>query len=460
MNRLYFSYGAGLISALILLSGCAGQSTGALPPAQLSAGAASDAAERIYGSRGAIQHIVIIIQENRTVDNLFNGLPGADTVNAGKNMSGETIELKPISLTAPYDMSHRHGAWQNDYNGGAMNGFSTEPENCHSPGHCPPDETASYGYVQRTQTWQYWEMAQSFTFADKLFQSNQGPSFPAHQYLISGTSTIGDHSKLKASDNPGDTDGISKQGGCDSVKSTRVKTIDPAGNEGKLVFPCFERKSIMDLMNKNGISWTYYQESGGAGQFHAVDAIKQIRYGPSYDNVKWPSAEILRDIHKGRLAQVVFVTPSAKASDHPASNNGSGPSWVASVVNAIGNSQYWRSTAIVVTWDDWGGWYDHVKPPVYNSFELGFRVPMIVISPYARRKYVSHTQYEFGSILKFVEDTFSLGSLGTTDVRATSIADCFKFDSKATAFTPIRTNLPPGYFERLPVSSDPVDDDR
>ena len=186
MNRLYFSYGARLISALILLSGCAGQNTGALPPAQPSASAASDAAERIYGSRGAIQHIVIIIQENRTVDNLFNGLPGADTVNAGKNMSGETIELKPISLTAPYDMSHRHGAWQNDYNGGAMNGFSTEPENCHLPGHCPPDQTASYGYVQRTQTWQYWEMAQSFTFADNSFNRIKARVFPRINTSLAG----------------------------------------------------------------------------------------------------------------------------------------------------------------------------------------------------------------------------------------------------------------------------------
>ena len=459
MDRLYPNRSAGVISALILLSGCTGQ-TGTLPRVQSSSTAASEAAERLYGSRGAITHIVIIVQENRTVDNLFNGLPGADTVQRGKNMRGRTVALEPISLTAPYDMSHRHEAWRDDYHRGAMNGFSTEPENCHLPGQCPPRVTASYGYVPRTQTWQYWQMAEAFTFADELFQSNQGPSFPAHQYLISGTSTISDNSTLKASDNPDDSDGISRQGGCDSVKSTRVKTIDPAGKDGKLVFPCFERKSIMDLMNKNGISWAYYQESGGAGQFHAPDAIKQIRYGPSYDNVKWPSATVLRDIHKGRLAQVVFVTPSAKASDHPGRNNGTGPSWVASVVNAIGQSQYWRSTAIIVTWDDWGGWYDHVQPPVYNSYELGFRVPMIVVSPYARRKYVSHTQYEFGSILKFVEDTFALGSLGTTDKRATSIADCFAFDSPPANFQPIQTTLPPEYFERLPIDTEPADDDR
>jgi phospholipase C len=460
MGRYYFNRGAGLVCALIFLSGCGGQSMGAIPLHPAVAQIQTDAAGRIYGSNGAIKHIVIIIQENRTVDNLFNGLPGADTVRSGKNMQGQTVALQPISLTARYDMSHRHHAWLSDYDRGVMNGFNSEPENCYVPGNCPPAQVASYGYVPRTQVWQYWEMAQAYTFADKLFQSNQGPSFPAHQYLVSGTSTIGRNSPLKAADNPGDTNGISNQGGCDSVKSTRVLTIDPAGNEGKSVFPCFDRESIMDLMNKSGVSWTYYQESHGAGQFHAPDAIRQIRYGPSYDNVKWPSAKILHDIREGQLAQVVFVTPSAKASDHPAHNNGTGPSWVASIVNAIGKSPYWKSTAIIVTWDDWGGWYDHVRPPVYNSYELGFRVPMIVISPYARRKYVSHTQYEFGSILKFVEETFALGSLGTTDVRAASIADCFKFASRPMDFIPIRTKLSAEYFERLPISDEPADDDR
>ncbi len=90
--------------------------------------------------------------------------------------------------------------------------------------------------------------------------------------------------------------------------------------------------------------------------------------------------------------------PTKLASDHPAVTDGSGPSWVASVVNAVGESPYWNDTAIFVVWDDWGGWYDHVKPHIFNNYELGFRVPFLVISPYARRHYISHTPHEFGSI--------------------------------------------------------------
>ena len=156
------------------------------------------------------------------------------------------------------------------------------------------------------------------------------------------------------------------------------------------------------------------------------------------------------------LADVVWVTPTQAASDHPKVNNGSGPSWVGSIVNAIGSSQYWNDTAIFITWDDWGGWYDHVTPTIYNSFELSFRVPLIVVSPYAKPGYISHKQHEFGSILKFVEETFDLPSLGTTDARADDLSDCFNFSKKMLKFKPIRTKYPTSYFFKLPAA-EPAD---
>jgi len=124
---------------------------------------------------------------------------------------------------------------------------------------------------------------------------------------------------------------------------------------------------------------------------------------------------------------VSWVIPTGANSDHANTLSNSGPSWVASVVNAIGTSRYWNSTAVFVTWDDWGGWYDHVPPQIFNSYELGFRVPLIVISPYAKPGYVSHVPHEFGSLLRFTEEQFGLGSLGYTDARADDLADCFNF---------------------------------
>jgi phospholipase C len=206
------------------------------------------------------------------------------------------------------------------------------------------------------------------------------------------------------------------------------------------------------------VTWKYYQATPGPGLWNAVDAIHSIWSHKSEmaANVISPSTRVLTDIAKGRLAEVVWVTPTKDASDHPKVNNGSGPSWVGSVVNAVGKSKYWNNTAIFILWDDWGGFYDHVRPTVYNSFELGFRVPMIVVSPYAKKGYVSHSQHEFGSILKFTEKTFGLPSLRTTDERADDLSDCFNFAQAPTAFKRIHTEYPPSYFFHLP-SLEPSD---
>src|SRR5206468_5162446 len=151
--------------------------------------------------------------------------------------------------------------------------------------------------------------------------------------------------------------------------------------------------------------------------------------------------------------------PTAAASDHASSNDGSGPSWVASIVNAVGNSQFWSSTAIIITWDDWGGWYDHVAPKITNSYEYGFRVPLIVVSPFAKPAYVSHVTHDFGSILKFIEETFNLPSLGYADARADDLSDCFNLSQRPLTFQTSSAVYDANYFlnDRTPPK-DPDDD--
>jgi phospholipase C len=161
--------------------------------------------------------------------------------------------------------------------------------------------------------------------------------------------------------------------------------------------------------------------------------------------------QVLTDISAGKLPAVSWVIPTNRSSDHANGNDGSGPSWVASVVNAIGASQYWKDTAIIITWDDWGGWYDHVPPPlIHNSYELGLRVPLIVVSPYAKPAYISHVTHDFGSILKFVEKTFSLPEIdpavGYADSRSDDLSDCFDFNQTPLTFTPIPAPLNAQYF--------------
>jgi phospholipase C len=164
------------------------------------------------------------------------------------------------------------------------------------------------------------------------------------------------------------------------------------------------------------------------------------------------------------LPGVSYVIPTGPESDHytilSSQSVDTGPDWVSSVVNAIGESKYWSSTAIIITWDDWGGFCDHVPPPQLDYRGLGFRVPLLIISPYAKKGYVSHTQYEFGSILKFMETTFGLASLNTTDVRANNLTDSFDFTQKPRKFVPIPSQSKGhdrAYFMSLPPSHVPVD---
>jgi phospholipase C len=437
---------------IIALAGCSlhQQAGSGAAPAVLPAAAT--------GPSSKIQHIVIIFQENRSVDNLFHGLPGADTASYGYNSLGQRVTLQPIPLTERYDVSHQHNSFVTEYANGALNGFNLAKSRCSKQQQCPPKGVRAYAYVPQTEVQPYFSLAEQYAFADRMFQTNQGPSFPAHQYIVSGTSTVSPGSPWRASENPKTPQG-KFTGGCDSPPGSRGALIDANGNETHQVFPCFDRPALSDLLEAKSLTWSYYQEKGGAGLWNAFDAILHIRNGSGYrKHVIAPPEKVIADINGSRLASVTWVTPTLLDSDHPG-NNGSGPSWVAWVVNTIGKSSYWNNTAIFITWDDWGGWYEHVKPPQYNSYELGFRVPLIVVSPYAKTAYVSHKRHEFGSILKFAEETFGLGSLGTTDARADDLMDCFNFSRAPRPFKTIQAPLHGDYFLHRHLAEQNPDDD-
>jgi phospholipase C len=184
------------------------------------------------------------------------------------------------------------------------------------------------------------------------------------------------------------------------------------------------------------------------------------------NNVSIPERRILYDIANGQLQQVSWVTPDGTDSDHALMNNGDGPSWVAAIVNAIGNSPYWANTAIIITWDDWGGWYDHVAPKVIHDgvswgsgYVYGFRVPLIVVGPYAKTAYISHVRHDFGSILKFIEKTYGLTSLGYADEFADDLSDCFNLTRPPSTFSPIPARLDQTHFiNNTRPPTDPDDD--
>jgi phospholipase C len=394
-----------------------------------------------------IQHVVVIFQENRTPDNLFHGLANADIANSGMNSHGQTVPLTPITLANNYDLGHAHSAFVKMYDNGKMDGADLVPVGCakFATG-CPPDP--QFKYVNPSEVAPYFQMAQTYTFGDRMFQTNQGPSFPAHQYIISGTSAPTATSDLFAAENP-TVPAMTPSGsstGCTAPQGEFVWLIDPMGVESSSQYPCFEHPALVDELDAKSITWKYYTPTPGS-IWTGPNAIQHLRMGPDWTkNVITPSTQILSDVTNGQLPQVSWVIPTGTASDHAAISDGSGPSWVASIVNAIGNSAYWSNTAIIITWDDWGGWYDHVAPKIANSYEYGFRVPLIVVSPYARPAYVSHVTHDFGSILKFTEEVFQVPSLGYADAAADDLADCFNLAQTPLTFQTITAPLNAAFF--------------
>lgn len=392
-----------------------------------------------------IKHVIVIVQENRTPDNLFQGLPNADIASSGVDSTGAIIPLTQIPLAQGYDISHSHAAFVAMYDNGKMDGADKEPHGCNAQTmQCPPHP--QFVYVNPADVVPYFQLAERYTFGDRMFQTQQGPSFPAHQFLISGTSAPSATSNMFAAENPKLPAGVTIFYGCASAPGTYVYLIDPSGNESQTMFPCFEHPTLTDELDAANVDWRYYTP-GASGIWNGPNAIQHIRMGSDWaSHVVLVNSRVLTDITQQKLAPVSWVIPGGAASDHPAANDGSGPSWVASIVNAIGNSSYWADTAIIITWDDWGGFYDHVAPSIYNSYEYGFRVPLIVVSPYAKPAYVSHVTHDFGSILKMIEEVYGLPSLNYADARADDLSDCFDFSQAPLTFQAVSSHYDAAYF--------------
>jgi phospholipase C len=402
-----------------------------------------------------IEHVIVIFQENRTPDNLFQDpvliARGADIVQSGINSQGQTIPLSPIDLGNNYDLAHTHGAFME------MCDLNATTGQCKMDG-APTTPHSAFMYVKPSDVQPYFQMAEQYTFGDRMFQTNQGPSFPAHQFIISGTSAPAVGSTSFAAENPAGLSGV-RGLGCTAPSTVDVNLIDPSGSESSRVFPCFEHPTLTDELDTTGVTWHYYTPSSGS-IWTGPNAIQHI-CGPNatppnatacvgsiwMNNVILEETQVLSDISSNKLAQVSWVIPMGLNSDHPGDPSATGgPSWVASIVNAIGNSPYWANTAIFITWDDWGGWYDHVAPKLINSYEYGFRVPLIVVAPYAKAGYISHVTHDFGSILKFIEETFALPSLGYADAPADDLSDCFDFNQTPITFRTINAPLNAAYF--------------
>jgi len=355
-----------------------------------------------------IQHWIFVVKENRTFDTYFGTYPGANGATTGTLSTGQVVPLGRTPDFLPRDLPH---SWANanesiDY--GRMDKFD-------APGGC----NINGDFLCMTQMTQqdipnYWSYANNFVLADNAFSSIHSDSMPNHLYTVAAQSG-------GVIENPSSNINV----GCESPPGTTVAMMNPQGYLS-YVYPCFEFSTLANSAQNAGLSWLYYAEQVGS-EWSILSTIDSIRNTLLWNNVV-PSSQFVTDATNGNLPALAWVDPPGIDSEHPRGKSTCyGENWTVNLINAVMQGPEWDSTAIVISWDDYGGFYDHVPPPTVDIFGLGARVPMLIISPYARPGYVSHTLYEFSSFLKTVEERFGLPSLTDRDAEANDLLDSFDF---------------------------------
>jgi phospholipase C len=389
------------------------------------------AAERAAAQSLPIQHIVIIMQENRSFDTYFGTFPGADGIPMANGAPSVCVPdpqssscVKPYHNTADvnYGGPHGEGAARADVNGGKMDGFiaqeqgglrvscsATQDPNC-SQHATTPDVM---GYHDGSDIPNYWAYAQQFVLQDRMFEPNASWSLPAHLFTVSGWSarcTSGDPMS------------------CSNALQTPSGTaylLAAANRRGNLPQPIFSWTDLTYLLHNSGVSWGYYVDEGAEpdceddamfcdakplsasvpGIWNPLPYFETVQQDGQVSNVQ-PLKNFYDAAHSGNLPAVSWVIPSQTDSEHPPASISTGQAYVTSLVDAVMQSADWNSTAIFVTWDDWGGFYDHVTPPTVDENGYGLRVPGLVISPYAKQGFIDHQTLSFDAYLKFIEDVF------------------------------------------------------
>jgi phospholipase C len=421
-----------------------------------------------------IKHVVFLIKENRTFDVYFGKFPGANGVTTGTVCDGGTQPLMPLLDKSTPDITHAWAAALTSYNDGGMNCFDQITAAKY------PDSGAPLGYQVASQADipNYWQLAQQFVLSDNFYSSLHGPSFPNHLYTLAAQSggvednptaamplnplapTVGPCGNTMSCPEPGEA-GLEptdipplamKKGvwGCDADPKERVTVLDQEGEVVEL-YPCFDFPTLADELTAAGVSWKMYAPQAGAydGGFQGsggyiwstFDAIRHIRDTPDWAAHVVPTEQFAIDAKAGNLADVTWITTPTPVSEHTPASVCEGENWTVSLLNALGSGPNWNDSAMFITWDDFGGFYDHQAPEQIDKFGLGFRVPLLVVSPYAKQGMIDHTRAEFSSVLKFIETNWDLPSLTERDSQSPDMTQVFDF-TQAPRALPALTERP------------------
>jgi phospholipase C len=361
-----------------------------------------DSAVPRIDTRWPIKRVLYVMLENRSFNNLFGKFPGVRGSTTGVE-KGVEKPLIPCPEWLPGDIPHDLAAHRNCVNGGAMDGFGTGMYG------------STYGYTifDEAPIPNYWHWAREYALSENFFASAEGPSYPNHFFFIAGTSG-------GVADNPENIrteemeDGRTfKSWGCDAVgPDVFVFTKDAAGNLTKHG-TCFEFPTVGEQLTDIGVDWAFYSASPGQpGYFwNAYNGISNVFHTDLWHEHVRPVDRLLDDIDANALPSVTWVTPRFQLSDHPPFSTSYAHNWVSRIVNKVMRSDQWEHTAIFLTWDEWGGFYDPVLPPTVDHVGLGIRVPLLTISPYTGRGVIDDVRGEFSSPLRFISDNWGLEPL-------------------------------------------------
>ena len=382
-----------------------------------------------------IKHIVVIMQENRSFDSYYGTYPGADGLPAsGGQFTSCVPDPAQGSCQRPYHdpadvnggAAHNSNAALTDIAGGAMNGFLTAARQsargcsvAQDPACAQSSTPDVLGYHDAREIPNYWTYAKDFVLNDHLFEPVASWSLPDHNYLVSAWSALCSSPAASSCTNNivGPYAPQQMQRFVNRAVATGTAPVSSAWTD------------ITYLLHKQQIGWGYYVETGsqpdcedGAatcprtaqsyktpGIWNPLPIFTDVQQDHQLGNIR-PTSSFLSEAKAGTLPAVSWVTPSQVNSEHPPASVHEGQAWVTNLVNAVMRSPNWNSTAIFLSWDDWGGFYDHVVPPTVDGNGYGLRVPSLVISPYAKRGFVDHQVLSHDAFLKFIEDDFLGGA--------------------------------------------------
>ncbi len=374
-----------------------------------------------------IKHVIVIMQENRSFDSYFGTYPGADGIPAAHgrftvcvpNPASHTCE-RPYHDAADVNggADHSHASALADINGGRMNGFVAESERSNrgcreiqDPA-CTEGATSDVmGYHDAREIPNYWSYANDFTLDDHMFEPVTSWSLPAHLYMVSAWSAKCRTARPSSCQNDivGPYSVADQQRFVDDAIATGSAPVTDAWTD------------ITYLLHRDHVSWGYYVESGSEpdceddastcsakaqnyrtpGIWNPLPLFEDVQHDGQLENVQ-PVQRFLAAASAGTLPAVSWVTPSQVHSEHPPASVRAGQAWVTNVIDTVMRGPDWDSTAIFLSWDDWGGFYDHVSPPLVDGNGYGLRVPALVISPYARAGFIDHQTLSHDAFLKFI----------------------------------------------------------